>query len=642
MSDDQSQGQRKKTGGLTKLEPVQRGERGSRRPPPTEPHEEPPAPEEASAATPATSLPTLHALEPGATPQYHGLRRAAPGVVVGSVALILVQGRARRAAFLAALSRVYDLSAGVTVEAPLAGPAGGGSGHLPITITPPAEDASGRIFDLIQGALAAARLSLARAEMYIGDGRVFVPYNDPAAPHGYDVQGDLPTEGRVLLTSTEARWLSPAQPLPLLETLLEVPLQRNHRPELPSTLAVLTDRRLAPLVVSYVQRHGLAYAVRLLTWERDGQVYPVALFDIVTADALRPIPSFVCDFLRRLPRTLLLTDALQPADLKHEPSQRILVPHGRQTPLFLSNIQGVLPAPSLLVLAESPWSAVMLASPPPRQPMQKLTQIEISAPGRAGVGPPPAGPLRLPLTLERDSSANQPIHGLLLDARALARLRRMVRHLPRPLFAHIQIALGDGMAILVATDKPGHIAGLPLGLPLTRNDPPALLLPRGMHLRPTLPRDLLVSALALAPDTLTVLTHTQRYDLPSTALHPLGTLLYLDRPAQTLGITVSPVELPPLDLHDLLEVPPPPPVDVPTPTSAPEQAPARSEVSDRIHQPLPELPMDNPTFDAELRRRAAQLQQAGDYLSAAIFYHHLRDATATSACLEYLIQRRST
>jgi hypothetical protein len=585
-------------------------------------------------------LPTLHTLEPGATPQYRGLHRDATGAVVGSVALVLVQGRARRAAFLAALSRVYDLSAGVMVEAPLAGLAGGGSGHLPITITP-ADDASGRICDLIQGALAAARLGPARAAMYTGDGRVFVPYNDPAAPHGYDVQGDLPAEGRVLLTSTEVRWLPPAQPLPLLETLLEVPLQRNHRPEPPEMLAVLTDRRLAPLVVSYVQRHGLTYAVRLLTWERAGQTYPVALFDIVTADALRPIPSFVCDFLRRLPRTLLLTDALEHADLEHEPSQRILVPHGRQTPLFLPNIQRVLPAPSLLVLAESPWSAVVLPSPPPRQPMQRLTQIEVSAPGRARLGAPVADPLHLRLTLERDGNTNRPVHGLLLDARALARLQRMVRHLPRPLFAHIQIALGDGVAILVATGEPSHIAGLPLGLPLTRADPPTLLLPRGMHLRPTLPRDLLVSALALSPDSLTVLTRTQRYDLPCTALHPLGTLLYLDRPAQTLAMTVSPVELPPLDLHDLLEVPPPTPVDVPATPSAPELAPTPGEVSDRMQQPVPELPMDNPAFDAELRRRAAQLQQAGDYLSAAIFYHHLRDAAATSACLEYLIQRRS-
>jgi hypothetical protein len=640
MSDDQSQGKRKKKSGLTKLEPIQRGERGPRRPPPPEPPAEPR--EKAPAAPPAPALPTLRTLEPGTTPQYRGLRRDATGAVVGSVALVLVQGRARRAAFLAALSRVHDLSAGITVEAPLAGTAGGGSGHLPIILTPPEGDAPIRFYELIRGALAAARLGPTRSGVYTGDGRVFVPYGDPTAPHGYDVQGDLPAEGRVLLTSAESRALPPARPMPLLEALLEVPLQRDRRPEPPVTLAVLTDRRLAPLVAGYVQRHGLAYAVRFLTWERAGQAHPAALFDIVTADAIRPIPPFVCDFLRRLPRTLLLTDALERADLEHEPPQRVLVPQGRQTPLFLPNIQHVLPTSSLLVLAKSPWSAVVIPAPPPRQTMQTLTRIEFSASGRADLGPPAADQLRLQLTLEHDGSTNRPIHGLLLDERALARLRRMVRHLPRPLFEQVQIALGDDVAVLVATGERGSIEGLPLGQPLTRAEPPELLLPRGMHLRPTLPLDLLVPALALPPDSLTVLTRTQRYDLPRTALQPLGNLLYLDRPAQTLAITVSPVDLPPLDLSDLLEVPPPAPVEAREPAAAPEPTPESGGLFDRIRQAVQGPPAGSAPFEAELRRRAEQLQQAGDYLSAAIFYHHLRDAAGTNACLEQLIKRRPT
>lgn len=638
MSDNQSSDKRKKKG-LTRLEPVAPGERGQRQSvPPKQPASAPVKP--ATPSVPPPSLPTLRPLAAGESPQYHGLRRDTTGAVVGSVALVLVQGRVRRAAFLAALSHVHDLSAGVTVEAPVDGSAGGGSGWLLITLMPPDGDAPVRFYDLIRGALAAARLGPARARLFTGDERVCVPYGDPAAPHGYDVQGDPPAQGRIVLTPDATYTLPAARPLPLLDALLEVPLQRDRQPESPVTLAVLTDRRLAPLVASYVQHHELAYAVRFLSWEHGAHTRPAALFDLVTADAVRPIPLFVRNFLRQLPRTCLLTDALERADLEQEPSRRVLVVHGQQTPLFLPNIQPLLPAHSLLVLAEPPWNAAVIASPPPRQTMQALTHIEVRAPGRAALGDAAAGQLRLQLSLERDGSRNQPVHGVLLDQRALARLQRIVRHLPRPLFAQVQIALGDGVAVLVTTDDQRSIDGLPLGLPLTRSAPPEVLLPRGMSLFPALPLDLLVPALALPPDSLTVLTRTQRYEIPRTALQPLGSLLYLDRPAQTLAIRVSPVDLPPLDLSDLLDLPPSVPVVAQSPLPEPDLPPKRGSLFERIRQAMPGQPTGSASFEQELRQRADDLREAGDYLSAAIFFHHLRDTAQTNACLNQVLTRR--
>ncbi|NTU85061.1 MAG: hypothetical protein HGA45_37815, partial [Chloroflexales bacterium] len=176
-----------------------------------------------------------------------------------------------------------------------------------------------------------------------------------------------------------------------------------HAP--PLTLALLTDRRLAALVAGYVQRHGLAYAVRFLSWRRGDIAAEVALFDIVSADVVRPVPGFVCDFLRRLPRTALLIDALAPADLEHEPPQRVLVAWGRRPSLPLPHIQELLPAEGILVLGAAPWGAGLIASPPPRRSMHEMATVEIGDLARATPSAQSADQLQLSIQLVRSGQA---------------------------------------------------------------------------------------------------------------------------------------------------------------------------------------------------------------------------------------------
>lgn len=597
---------------------------------------------------PAPAL-ELRPLAAGERPRYDGLSPApdAPATVIGAQGLLVVAGHTCCAALLAALSRVHDLSNGVTVEVLPAAEAHGGRKTCVISLTPPDSRTPSHFYALVHGSISAARLSRRWVQFFTGDGRVFVPYGDPDAPHGYDVLGPPPTTGRVLLTpAAPPQSLPTVPPHPLLDMVLSVPLQPARPPAPPTTLAVLTDRRQAALVADYVQRHGLSYAVRFLRWPCGPQARPVALFDLVTAGVVRPIPPFVSDFLRRLPRTLLLTDAAEAADLEHEPAQRVLVAQGWQTPLWLPNILGVLPTRSLLILGPPRWGAASIADPPLRQSIQARTRVTFSAPGRLEVDQPVTPQVSVPLALWPDIVRNRPVHGLLLDQVTLQRLRRLMYYLPRPLFAHVQIALDAEatVALLIANDPPGTIAGLPLGLPLSRREPPELLLPRTLSLRPTLPLDLLVPALGLERDTLTILTPTHRYQVPCAALQPLGRLVCLDWPAQPLAMTITPLrlpDLPRLDLPDLSDEPSAPPASAPAEPASPEQ-PARGWWSrllgNRPHPPA------NTSFAQELRRRAAQLEQAGDYLSAAVFYAHLGDNTRASACYEQVLQlqRRDT
>ncbi len=578
----------------------------------------------------------LHVLKADEPPRFSGLRRDVRAMVVGAEALVVVRGSRRQAAFLAALSRTLDLARGVTIERVTSDPK---HADLAATLTPPDGDTpSSLFFDTIQRALAAARLGPTHAQVYVGDGRVFVPYADPAAPYGYDARGEPPTTERTLLHPDGLRVLPTAEPTPILDALLDLPLEPAP-PAALSTLAVLADRRLAALIAGYALRHGLGYTARFVDWRRGETTTPAALFDIVASEG-RAIPGFVGDFLRRLPRTALLSDALEPADLAHEPPRRILVAADHRAPFYLPHVQGLLSDTALLILAAPPWGAALISPPPPRQPMQQLVDVAAPVAAQVTIGTHTPAPMHLELTFWPDAAARGPVHGLLLDATAIARLRRMARRLPGPFFANARIALGDGVAILIADTTCTAVAGVPLGQPLNRTEPASLLVPRGLHLRPALPPALLATALDLRPDTLTVLTPTRRYDAPLAAFQPLSALLKLDAPAQPVAITLRPGPLPPLDLSDLdANTPTPQPNAPPAPTTSPvpPAAPSRRGLLDRVLSSKTAAP-ERPPFEDELRQRADELRRRGDYGTAAVFYDYLNETQRALECYRKVVE----
>ncbi len=617
----------------------------------------------------------LRRLDAGEAPRFSGLFRDERGMVVGTHCLVVLQSVRHRAAFLAALSHVADLAAGVTLETcpieqspdtPL----------LLVSLQPPdAHDPPSLFYETVQGALAAAHLSPARARLFIGDGQLFVPYASAEAPDGYDVPEPPPTAGaeRLLLLPHATQRLGAAQPQPLVPALLEVVLQEGHQRQPPTTLTVLTVRHLAALIAGYVQRHGLAYAVRFLVWQHGNHTAQVALFDIVHAGAVRPLPMFVCDFLQNLPRTTLLGDALEQADLEREPLRRVLVAWGKRPPLYLPHIEHLLPPRSLLILSDHTWRSALVDRLPPRQAMPALTSVALAQPEQPAVQMSSAEPgsLHLHLKLEHDPRTHAPVHGLLLDSKALQRLQRIIYHLPAPLFAHLRIALGEEVALVVTDDPAGTIERLPIGQPLVRTEPDTLLLPYGMRLRPTLPPDLLIPTLKLQADVLTLLTPRCRYDVPLEVLQPLAHLLTLQANTTHATITMQAVALPPLDLQDLedreereerQERPAPPPATSATHTPPPAAGhPAAARAASSATTPAPERggglrtiihslglgqkpaePSGSATaapFEEQLRQRARTLEQAGEYEIAAAFYAYLKDDRRAAHCYRQLVRQ---
>ncbi|PDW01543.1 hypothetical protein [Candidatus Viridilinea mediisalina] len=612
---------------------------------------------------------TLHlrALQAHEAPRSAALSRDAQGLISGPQGLVLLQGRSRLHAFLAAFSHVAALDTGVQLEAHPAD-------QFIVTLHPPADGfAPTRYYPAAQAALQAARLSPARAQLYVGDGHCFVPYAHPAAPHGYDALGPPPAAQRVLLQPDRPPLFLPVRPADLLEALLQVPLyatterkgtQSNSVAFAPlpqrgsgaarlvslsnqslskgvggegqfgySPLGLLTDRRATALIAGYLQRHGLRYALRFLTWHQAQTSRDLALFDIIAHDDQRPVPRFVCDFMQRLPHTLLLADALEPASLEHEPARRVLLPLGQETPLYLPHVQELLPPRCILIQTGATWGYALLTAPTPRTRMQQICQAQINFAASATMSSKPSPTLRIPLALYPTAAGPSPVHALLLDEAAIVRIQRMVRRLPAPLLAQIRIALGEKLALLLANDHT-VISGIPLGQALVRSNPANLLLPRGMRLLPALPPDLLVSALGLQAHQVTILTPTRRYEVDNEALQPLSSLLSFIAPQPTQAIQVRVVPMPALDLSGLELRPQQPPVMV-SPPEAPAQA--KRGLLARLRPLLPSEAPFNGDFASELRRRARALEEAGDYELAAAFYSYLQDDQRAAVCYQRII-----
>ncbi len=615
-------------------------------------------------------------------PHYSGLVRDAHHVVVGEQGLLVVYGRWRCAAFLAALSQEMNLAQGVAVE-PIVKwdepqspqPAAGGNlqedvtgktvdelaGDISLVTLTPSANATTRspFYDTILHAMRVARLRSSHAMLMVGDGRVFVPYADSNAPYGYDVEGEIPASGRVIVGPRGTLHLPEPQPSQLLNALLHVPLQQASYQAPPTMLSVLTDRRLASFVINYIQRHGLAYALRFITWQGSEHV----LCDVVVADEVRPISHFVIDFLDRLPRTTLLVDAVEEATLETEPSRRILVAWGHHTPLFLPHVEEILPPESLLLFPEATKTGVLLHPRSSRYTMAEVTDVTVPSPAVSTLSPASTAmsadedklSFSIDIDLQHETNIPHPVHGLLLDEKSLQRLRRMVAVLPESFFAQTQIAMGDGVAILVPHSIKQTMSGVPLGLPLVRTVVPELLIPHGMRLTPTLAPDILVSALKLKPNMLTILTPTHRYDVAFDALHPVKQLLRAPDVSHTIAITNVPEEEEPPS-YPIADPSSPPPQEN---LKQPHQG-WQSNQGEQAHQEgQSALPpggvagimhvlghgrqkntlANNETFEKELRQRAKQLEKQGEYEIAAAFYSYLKDDKQAALCYRRVLDQ---
>lgn len=637
----------------------------------------------------ANSTP-IRPLSAGEQPRYQGLRRDTRGIIVGDVGIIALTRRTHLTAYLVALSQLLNLTDEIEL-ARLPDEQGDRDEYL-ITIAPPHTAAPpSLVYDNLHDALTTARISPRYATLYVGDGQVFVPYAHPSFPHGCDVQSNSNETGvhRVLLHPAGSRPIAATQPLSLRDTLLTIPPHRTSMTHIPALLSVLTDRRLVSLIADYAYRHNLVCNVRYLTWDATGKPRNAALLDLASAREEQPIPAYVMAFLQGLSHTLLLSDAMEPATRTTEPSRRILVAWEHCSPLYLPHIQNLLPTGSLLILGSETWGNALLSPAPPRYTIQQMSEQTDNRHARAIASEQIPRPLRLNIHMKPQPQPQGDIHARLLDNQDLHRLRRMLSALPESYFRDIQIAIGDDFALLVATEPTQTIKGIPLGVACAYAPVPGLLLPRGMHLFPALPSDVLATLLNLPPDTLTVLTPdldtdciarkgtktqkpdkdqtvvsthvsisgmtpTHRYDVPRSTLFPLSRLLEFEVQHQHIALPAQPVtSAEHAEQSPVITTEPPEPVahapamPATTPATSPsgtsDEQPSGGlwgRVRKGITRTIPPVRDGggSASFDDELRKRARLLEQSGAYDIAAAFYTYLRDDKRAAVCYRRLLE----
>src|SRR5579859_994491 len=160
---------------------------------------------------------------------------------------------------------------------------------------------------------------LVNGRLYIGQDKAFVQYRDDGAPRGYDVPGfKAPASSSELLLV--AHWGSKSLSLSnftqtsLHDLCLHVAPLPGATDQAPELVYALVPPPLYPILAKYFHVHHLSYRLARL----QASAGTLILFEISPRpDALigEVVPTFILDYLYRLPRVVLLMQAYKTNDL---------------------------------------------------------------------------------------------------------------------------------------------------------------------------------------------------------------------------------------------------------------------------------------------------------------------------------------
>ena len=495
----------------------------------------------------------------------------------------------------------------------------------------PAEDLEGSLSGFYDAASSAARL--VGGGLYIGQEPAYVQYRDDRAPRGYDLPDFKAPRSKERLLRV-ARWgsraLRPADfdEIPLGDFCLRVaPLPDVAGPPSERVYA-LVPSALYLILARYFRAHHLHYGLARLH-SPEGELILFEVSPRPDAPAGNFMPPFVLDYLARLPRLALLTEAHQ------SNGQRILLQWRHRFPLSIPHVADAFAPDDTILLVAEPYANQRVNPRPLFFDGDQLIDVHIAQPESSDLTPHPADEtpeLRLPVLLRPDHGPTPPIAALILTAQEVEWVRQFVYRLPGDAFGAYSLCIGQDRAVLVGGALP--VEGLPFGLPLRQLSGAGLFVPLRSHLVPDLPWSILRQALDLRDDVYTFLTGEYRLDLPVAEFAPLSRALLADPDRPTIEFNLRPVAT----LPDLRwKHPPAPPMDE-------QRLPSR--VRDLLRRGQAEqVPREGgrptaPTAEQEveldmpgyLRRQARAYEEAKDFLAAAVCYSLLNDVSNSARC----------
>jgi hypothetical protein len=496
---------------------------------------------------------------------------------------------------------------------------------------------------------AAAAARLAEATLYIGQGNAFVRYRDNKAPRGYDVPGFKAAgdQKKLLLIAPAAALTVDASAFaeaPLAELCLQIAPRPGTVRAAPDLAYVLAPPPLYPVLARYFRAHHLRYSLARLPAPPEELI----LFEISPrpdAPAGRTVPTFILDYVSRLPRVALLVEA-------HEADgRRVLLHWGYDYPLHLPHTAGLFASGDLILLVADYYPNLRINPAPQFFDGDRLAEVEVEsrrAPRRPGaLAPLPVeaeASLKLPVALRPDDGPTPPIAALILSSEEVGWLSQLLYRLPGEAFGAYLLCQGRESAVLVGGSRP--VEGIPFGLPLRRLGDTELFLPLRSRFVPDLPWTILREALAIKDNHYTFLTPDYRLDLPASAFSPLSRTLIADPNRPLINFTLRPGPGLP-DLPDWKPLPTPAAPEAPskapkgdslwgriTDVFGQREPPPPSEPRPRLRTPRQPAPSAEPPLDPAVMwlQQARDYESKGDYLAAALCYGYLGDPAKSANC----------
>lgn len=550
----------------------------------------------------------------GSVPTFPGLRADERNVLVGPQGVIWLERGpdddfARLARVVALLSQAFPLPGQARL---LRGDPGA------LVLLTPAANPPGGLSDWYD---AAAR---AGGRLYVGQDNTFVLYRDEEAPRGYDASAPAtPPAGELLLVGRDGPRtlvLADFAEVSLADFCVQIAPLPEPASAPPARVYALAPPALYRLLAGHFRTHRVRCALAGLRLN-DREVH---LFEVSAADR-GAVPGFVLDYLERLPRVTVLTEA-HAAD-----AQQFLVQWGYHHPMRLAHVASAFGPGELVLLMAEHYPSARVSPTPQFHDGDALLQVHVPRPTTRGTpAADVAPPLRLQVRLAPSPGPTPPLAALLLTEREVGWLRRLLFRLPGDRLAAYCLYHGQEHSVLLGEDRP--IEGVPFGVPLRRLGDTRLFLPLRSRLIPELSPRLLAEALEVGEDHCTVLTDDGRFDLPMTAFTPLTRGLVDDPARPRLRVTLAvPPELPPLRW----KAPPAPVVAIVLPTGPPvERPPSVREVTapGALGGAKPRRVESFPDLDEHLRLRACGCEAAGDFLAAAVLYGLVNDAANCGRC----------
>lgn len=574
----------------------------------------------------------------GEKPAFPGLRVGARGIMVAPEGLIWLGEKGAEDQPESLFERLVRLLGFLSQEVPLSEYVSvrtlkGGAGTL-ISLVPPNPERVDlpRLYDA-----AASAADLGGGLLYVGEGRAFIQYRDGGAPRGYDAAGVKPPPGDdIYLVDREGTHpLSPRALVvaPLDDLLLRIAPQPARGFEPPDVVFALVAPPLYRMLAKYFRAHHLRYRVSRFHSPRDETFTIFEVEPRPDAPTGTLVPGFVLSYLEGLPRCVVLTEVWA------EKGTRMLVEWRRQYPCMPRHVVGAFPPDSLLLLVGGPDFYNMCVSPAPAFfEGDDLTLAHAPTPGRAGLKPltdRETLPLELPVKLVDDPGPTPSTAALILDAREMGWVRRLLYRLPGEAFAYYSICVGEDRAVLLGEGMP--VESIPFGIPLRRVGGTQLFIPLRARFMPDLPWSLLSDSLELKDDIYTFLARDFRIDVPFGSFAPISRALVAEPGRPRVKLEVHPAPgLPALGWSE-----PEPEPEMPQPGQGAEDEGGgilgRLGLGRRT-EPVPRpVPIPRPvTGQQDIKSLFLKLAEShrreGDYLGAALLFAMAGDKVNAGRC----------